>query len=88
MDQGQNVIAENPAEIGADTVISTICHSYQGPCAVIEASGSGRVIAVLPSGAEAYRVARYAITPDGGYGSIVVEETDLPVTHPDLESWV
>jgi hypothetical protein len=47
---------------------------------VIEASGSERVVAVLPSVEEAYRVARYAITPDGGYGSVFVVETDLPIT--------
>lgn len=84
----QTIIAENPTEIGGDTATSMVRSTYQGACAVIEASGSGRVIAVLPSGAEANRVARYAITPAGGYGSVLVEETDQAVTHPNLESWV
>lgn len=84
----ETIIAENPPEIGGDTASSMVRSTYHGACAVIEASGTERVIAVLSSGVEAYRLARYAITPAGGYGSVVVEETDQAVTHPNLESWV
>lgn len=82
------VIAENAPEIGADTATSLVPANYQGPCAVVEASGRGLAVAVLPSSVEAYRVARYAITPDGGYGSVMVEMTERCITDQNFEDWL
>jgi len=81
------VLAENPLEIGGDYAISTVPDNYRGPCAVKE-SGNGRVIAVLPTKSEAYRVAKYGIRPDGGYGSTIVEPSDLPVSHFNFTAWL
>ncbi|KXS55610.1 MAG: hypothetical protein AWU57_59 [Marinobacter sp. T13-3] len=82
------VIATNPLSIGGDTAAEAVPDGYTGACAVVPVSGSDNVIAVLPSLNEARRVARYAKTPDGGYGSVVIEATSQPVTHETLEDWI
>ena len=57
--------------------------------AVITLCGNNdATIAVLADHNEARRIAAYAITPDGGYCSVVVRATSAPVTHKDLESWI
>jgi len=81
------LLSETPSEIGSDRATSLVLPGYEGRCAVI-ASGDGRIVAVLPSVEEACRVARYAIRPDGGYGSVWVEPTTEPVTSSSLESWL
>tara|TARA_Y100001933_G_scaffold264813_1_gene332787 strand:+ start:6388 stop:6642 length:255 start_codon:yes stop_codon:yes gene_type:complete len=82
------LLKENPPEIGADTAVSHVPTDYKGPCAVVQSQTSANVIAVLPSVMEANRVARYAISPSGGYGSVYVEPTDLAVTCLTLEAWL
>jgi len=82
------VIGANPLPIGGDVATEAVPDGYTGACAVVPASDSDNVIAVLPSLNEARRVARYAKTPDGGYGSVVIEATRQPVTHETLEDWL
>lgn len=86
-DRGTKVIAANAPAVGADAAISSVPEDYQGACAVVEASSGIRVIAVLPNKAEAFSVARYAITPDGGYGSVYVDASNEAVTHSSFEEW-
>ncbi|MGX1201015.1 hypothetical protein [Marinobacter sp. MBR-105] len=82
------LLKKNPPEIGADTAVSHVPTDYEGPCAVVQSQSSANVIAVLPSVMEASRVAGYAISPSGGYGSVYVEPTDLAVTCLALEEWL
>lgn len=81
------VLARNAPEIGADTAISRVPNGYHGACAVIEDSGTDHVIAVLPTESVANSVANYAITPDGGYGSVIVEPSTAPITHRTFDEW-
>ena len=46
------------------------------------------MIAVLSSGIEAFRLAAYAITPHGGYGSVSIHPTQLDETHESLLEWI
>ena len=81
------VIAECAPEIGAHTATSCVSATYVGPCAVLEAGQIDKVVAVLPSPEEAFALARYAISPSGGYGSVIIEETDRQVTHTTYTEW-
>lgn len=86
--QLETIIGEAPSELGGHTAISQVPGTYKGVCSVIEASGSGRIVAVLSSFAEACRVARYAISAEGGYGSVIVDKSNLPVTHSTFDAWL
>jgi len=46
-----------------------------------------RGIAVVPEWSEAVAIARYAVSHDGGYGSVIVRSTDRDITHADFEAW-
>lgn len=81
------LIASNAPEIGMDTAISYVSNGYLGHCAVVAAANNCSVIAVLPNEIEANSVARYAITPDGGYGSVYVEPTEKKITHSGFSDW-
>jgi len=83
-----SILAENAPEIGADRAISFVPEGDPSPCAVIEDTGSRTIIAVLPCEQEAARVARHAIRPDGGYGSVTVEKTTERVTAFTFEEWL
>ena len=77
------VIAQVADQIGGETATSYLPAGYTGRCAIVAESNSD-VIAVLSSGMEAFRLAAYAITPDGGYGSVSIQPTDLDETHESL----
>ncbi|MBW4979918.1 hypothetical protein ABWH88_09560 [Marinobacter adhaerens] len=81
------VIAQTAVEIGGDMATSYLPVGYSGRCAIVADSDS-KVIAVLSSGIEAFRVAAYAITPDGGYGSVNIQPTELGETHESLLDWI
>lgn len=81
------VIAQVADQIGGDVATSYLPAGYTGHCAIVAESNSD-VIAVLSSGIEAFRVAAYAITPDGGYGSVSIHPTQLDETHESLLDWI
>lgn len=81
------VIAQVADQIGGDTAKSYLPSGYSGRCAIVTESGSD-VIAVLSNGIEALRVAAYAITPDGGYGSVGIHPTQKDETHSSLLDWI
>lgn len=81
------VIAQIADQIGGDLATSFLPEGYSGHCAIVTESTSD-VIAVLSSGIEAFRVAAYAITPDGGYGSVGIHPTQEDETHTSLLDWI
>ena len=81
------VIAQTAVEIGGDMATSYLPVGYSGRCAIVTESDA-KVIAVLSSGIEAFRIAAYAITPDGGYGSVRIYPTQEEQTHASLCEWI
>lgn len=81
------VIADTPLEIGGERAIANIDESFALPCSVF--CRNGDLVVTLPNAKEAYRVARYAIRPDGGFGSVSVQaSTDGRCTHQSFEDWL
>ena len=81
------VIAQVADQIGGEVATSYLHPGYIGHCAIVAESNSD-VIAVLSNGIEAFRVAAYAITPNGGYGSVSIHPTHLDQTHESLLDWI
>jgi len=76
------VIAEGPMQLGGHEATSNVPDRYQGACKLIDNS-EDKVMTVLPNKDEAFSAASYAITPDGGYCSVVVEAArESEITHP------
>ncbi|MGX1201159.1 hypothetical protein [Marinobacter sp. MBR-105] len=81
------LLAETPDEIGGEQAISSLPPGYQGHCAIVM-NANGKVIAVLPNAEEAARVARYAIRPEGGYGSVeIIAAPEQSLTHESFQDW-
>lgn len=79
-------VAQNPDEIGADCALTDVPAGYSGPCAVV--TDANESVAVLPSEGEAQRVAAYAVSPNGGYGSVRIVPSNSAVTHTDFNEWM
>ena len=84
-------IHREPLEIGGHTVTAMIDTNYAGPCSV-QLSGRPRpeskALCAFPDFVEAARAARYASTPDGGYGSVVIMPCEASqITHAAFEDW-
>ena len=75
----------NKSQIGGDDAVSYLEDAYDGITEVI--TMSGKLVAVLPSPGEAKKVASYAITPDGGYGSVVIHSSSKDITHQSFDDW-
>lgn len=82
------IVHEGDMAVGGETVTSFVDSGYVGHCAVKKDISDQANIAVLSCYGKALSLARYATTPDGGYGSVVVVATDEPVTHFDTLNWV
>lgn len=80
------VIAQVADEIGGTAATSYLPPNYSGRCAVLSQS-SFDTIAILPNGLEAFRVAAYAITPDGGFGSVEIQPSLECETHKSFMDW-
>lgn len=84
----RELVHEEPMEIGGHTVHSEVPNGYEGPCAVRAADGTEKLICAFPSAPEAMRAAIYASTPDGGYGSTMIQPcTAQMVTHSEFSDW-
>ncbi len=82
-----SLLAEGSLAFGSPTAESYLPEGYNGPCAVEDINGN--LIATLPNRPEAEKVARYCITPDGGYGSTVVKGAAASqVNYNSFESWL
>lgn len=81
-----HVVAMATIVFGGETIESFLPDNYEGAVKVASASDCGEaVIAVLPNFAEAWRVAAYAMSPDGGYGSVELHAVSMDqVTHADF----
>ena len=80
-------LAQMPWLIGGSQALAEVPTDYNGPCEV--KTQQGDFLGVLPSVSEARSVACYAITPDGGYASVVMVPAPgaLP-THQTIEDWI
>lgn len=87
MDKHSLVISSSPMDVGGHCAVSTVKEGHEGPCSVHDTND--KLIAALPNYAEAEKVARYAITPDGGYGSAYISESKAsePITHNTFDEW-
>lgn len=80
------IIIEEPQQIGGHTVSSYLPEAYDGACRIV--SSNSESIAVLPNTLEAYKVAGFAITPNGGYGSVDIEPALIDdVTVKTFDEW-
>lgn len=83
------IISEGPPQFGSSMAYSDAPEDYEGVCAVRDAGGSDKLIAVLPNISEARRVAAYAITPDGGWCFVQVSAAPgMAVTHNSFMEWM
>ena len=83
------LIAEGALQLGGHQAFSDLPNDHEGACAVLDACGSDKLIAVLPNITEARRVAAYAITPDGGWCSVQVSAAPgIAVTHNSFMEWM
>lgn len=82
------LLSEGPAAFGSPVAESSLYDGYDGPCVVEDING--KEIAVLATRRDAERVASYAITPNGGYGSVEVKAAskDHVVTHQTFTCWI
>lgn len=81
-------ICQMPDEIGGHVAVSDVPENYDGTCIVYEDNGSDRMIAVMPSYEEARRVAHYAVSVDGGFGSVRVSAAPgVTPTHGNFNDW-
>lgn len=82
------MLRQEPDEIGAHSAVTDVPEEYSGSCALFSSSGRDQVIAVFPCSEDAFRAARYAITPDGGYGSVYVSAAPgAKPTHESFDDW-
>jgi hypothetical protein len=83
------IIHREPLEIGGHTVTAMIGTNYAGPCSVQETGRpESKAFCAFPDFVEAARAARYASTPDGGYGSVVIMPCESrEITHTAFEDW-
>lgn len=82
------VIRQMPDVIGGNLAVSDVPENYQGACIVVEANGSDRMIAIMPSYEEARRVAHYAVSVDGGYCNVRVSAAPgVTPTHTSFNDW-
>lgn len=86
-DSKETLLAQAPDAIGGNIAIGCHPSDHNGSFEVV-AESNDQSIAVCPGFDEAARVARYAITPDGGYGSVSVVATDRGVTCNSLEEFI
>lgn len=85
--EGQ-IIYEGPLEIGGETVTSYIPKHYLGKMSIMDDNGT-KVIAVMPTVEEGLRVAKYATSPDGGYGSVsIFAAGEERITHATFMDWL
>lgn len=69
-----SVVFVSDLRVGGHMVTTDLSDSYDGLCAVVSASSSpGGVIAVAERDV-AFRIAYYAVSPDGGYGAVHVTD--------------
>jgi hypothetical protein len=81
------IYKQGDLEVGGEVVQTFIQDGYEGACSVFSFS-SDELIACVSSVSEAYKIACYAISPDGGYGSVVVKPCKASkVTHNNFYEW-
>lgn len=71
------------------TAITDQLEEYEGIVQVVSQS-DGEVIAVMPNAEEGFKVANFAITPIGGFGSVDVlpAASDMAVTELNFMAWL
>lgn len=85
----RNVIGSSPIEIGGVTAVSMLPHGYEGACRVFLDNPDEHTIAVVPSSAESFRIARYAIGPDGySAGVCIAPALQSEITHQTFIDWL
>ncbi len=85
--EANSLIAESQWQVGAETAVSTLSKGYVGPCRIITVNDE--LVAVMPNKKEAFKVAQYAMSPGGGFGSVIVEEgSEQEITHLSIEGWL
>lgn len=80
------IVARTDDEINSCCAIVHYDDSYAGRVCVIRLD---EVVAVLPNPIEALKVAAFAITPNGGFGSVALlaAENEFP-THDSFVQWL
>lgn len=85
----EGVIGCMPEEIGGAEAICMLPHGYDGACRVVLDNNSEETIAVVPSQLDSFRIARYAIRPDGYASSVrIVPAAHTDVTHQSYSEWL
>lgn len=81
------IIYQSPDHLGAHVVWSTVEPDHVGLCEVIYA---GKGLGVFPGFKEAAAVARYSVSPDGGYSEVCISPAGpgKRITHSSLLAWL
>ena len=81
------IIFQGPDHLGAHVVWSIVEPDHVGLCEVIYA---GQRLGVFPGFKEAAEVARYSVSPDGGYSEVCIAPAGpgLRITHNSLLAWL
>lgn len=73
-------IGHGAMQLGGSKASACVDEDYEGPCTIL--GGNDEYLGTLPNAREAFRAARYAVTPDGGYSSTCVQPAGSePVNH-------
>lgn len=82
------IIHQEPIQIGGHTVTANVPDDYKGPSAIFCETNNMKILCAFPTYTEAMIAARYASTPDGGYGSVVIEPCCADqITHAEFIDW-
>jgi hypothetical protein len=80
------IIAKTDDKIGGEYVDCQVNENYVGRCEV--KTFNDVLVGIFPNLEVGISIARYAITPDGGYGSVeIIECSEKIITHESFDDW-
>jgi len=84
--QEERVISKTHDCIGGEVAITNLPVSFKGKVEVVSLNGES--IAVTKNMALGSKISSYAITPDGGYGSVRIIKTKKKINVNNFEEWL
>lgn len=84
------IIYQADPRFGGHLVYCSADDSYEGPFEIVATdSFDDSHLGILPTRKEAFAVARYSVSPDGGYSEVtVIPAPDCSPTDLTLEDWI
>lgn len=80
------IVAYSPDTFGGEYAAAFFDEDYEGKVCVISLYS---IVAIVPNVKEALMIAAYAITPNGGFGSVdLLPAPDSALTHATFDEWL